>query len=65
MLENNLDYYGRTSCKTYEGIEDMIYNLVDKCLTKNKDELKAKMMESEIKFGKKYKKRKNKDCIIF
>ena len=42
MLENHLDYYCRTSCKTYEGIEDMFYNLIDRYLEKNKYVLKTK-----------------------
>ena len=41
-LENNLDYYCRTSCATYEGIEDMFYNLIDKYLKKSKVALKTK-----------------------
>ena len=47
-LDNHLDYYCRTSCKTYEGIEDMFYNLIEKYLKKNKDVLKSKI-KNEVK----------------
>jgi len=47
-LENNLDYYCRTSCVTYEGIEDMFYNLIDKYLQKGKVALKTKN-KNEVK----------------
>ena len=57
--ENNLDYYCRTSCVTFEGIEDMFYNLTDIYLKKYKDEPKKEEEKKIIK------KRKKKDCIIF
>ena len=49
-LENNLDYYCRTSCVTYEGIEDMFYNLIDKYLKKRKGALKTKN-KNEVKLS--------------
>ena len=61
VQKNNLDYYCRTSCKTYEGIEDMIYNLVDKYLNKDKDRLKVKD-KNEVKIQNKP---RDKDCVIF
>ena len=36
ILENKLDYYCKTSCVTYEGIEEMFYHLIDKYLKKMK-----------------------------
>ena len=60
-LKNNFDYYGRTSCATYEGIEDMFYNLIDKYLTKNKDVLKTKIEEEKLE--KKIKKEKIKIAV--
>ena len=64
IMENKLDYYCKTSCKTYEGIEDMIYNLVDIYLKKKEVELKQKDKTKEE--NKKLNKKKNKkDCSIF
>jgi len=56
---NNLDYYCRTSCKTYEGIEDMFINLIDIYLKKNNNVLKNPFK------SKLNKKNKKKDCNIF
>ena len=64
IQKNNLDYYCRTSCKTYEGIEDMIYHLVDKYLKKNKDRLLKIKDKSEIKIEKKPKKKDYLDKIL-
>ena len=59
--ENNLDYYCRTSCKTYEGIEDMFINLIDIYLKKNNNTLKN-TLKSNLNNKNKNKK---KDCNIF
>ena len=58
MTKNKFEYYFRTSCKTYEGIEDMFYNLIDIYFKKNKDTIKIEDKE-------KLKKKENKkDCNI-
>ena len=57
--KNNLDYYCRTSCKNFEGIEDMFYTLIDLYLKKNNNTLKGGYK------SKLNKKAKKKDCNIF
>ena len=62
--KNNLNYYCRTSCKTFEGIEDMFINLIDIYLKNNNNTLQRKEKAKSTEKIKILKKAKKKDCNI-
>ena len=67
-LEKKIDFYFKTSCKTYEGIEEMFNTIIDCYLKKHNIKENTIKENNEIKIENKIKNKnknnKNKKCII-